>query len=178
MRGLLKVIDLLCGAGAAVGALACLALAVMLVVEVITTSFLAWSQPWAVEYSGYLLAPTLFAGAGWTLSRGGHIRVAVLLDMMPPAMLRAVDLACSAAALLVTAYVTQALTHNALRSLEIGTVSYYPSRTPVWIPQMVLAVGWGLLTLGVLARLLRLVAGEPPETPRATAKADPAGGAS
>jgi len=168
MRGVLRVIDVLCGAGAALAALACLALAVMLIIEVITTSFFAWSQPWAVEYSGYLLAPTLFAGAGWTLSRGGHIRVAVLLDLMPPGMLRAVDLVCSVAALAVTAYVTQAVTQNTLRSFELGSVSYYPSRTPVWIPQMVLTAGWALLTLGFVARILRLIAGEAPET-------DPAG---
>lgn len=178
MRGVLRAIDLLCGAGAALAALACLALAIMLIVEVITTSFLAWSQPWAVEYSGYLLAPTLFAGAGWTLSRGGHIRVAVLLDLMPPAMLRAVDLACSVAALLITAYVAQAVTQNALRSLELGSVSYYPSRTPVWIPQAVLAAGWALLTLGFLARVLRLATGESPERPGGTTLGNPADGAS
>jgi len=95
MSRLLKFLDGLCIAGAGFAALCCLALAVMLIIEVIATSFFSYSQPWAVEYSGYLLAPTLFAGAGWTLSRGGHIRVAVIIDALPERAERFLDLVMS-----------------------------------------------------------------------------------
>lgn len=164
IRTLLKVIDTICAGGAAVAALACLALAVMLIIEVITTSFFQYSQPWSVEYSGYLLAATLFAGAGWTLGRGGHIRVNALIEMLPPAIVRLADLAATVFALAIAAYVTMATTENALRSLELGSVSYYPSRTPLWMPQAVLAAGWAILALGLLARGIRLIIGEAPET--------------
>lgn len=174
MRALLRIIDTLCAAGAAVAATACLALAVMLIVEVILTSFFQYSQPWAVEYSGYLLAATLFAGAGWTLGQGGHIRVAALIALLPPGAFRATDLAASVFALGVSGFVTMATTENALRSLELGSRSYYPTATPLWIPQMVLAAGWLCLSLGLVARILRLLADLPTET-RADAPADEGG---
>jgi len=155
MSRLLKFLDGLCIAGAGFAALCCLALAVMLIIEVIATSFFSYSQPWAVEYSGYLLAPTLFAGAGWTLSRGGHIRVAVIIDALPERAERFLDLVMSVFALGVTLYVCWAVSENAVRSFERGSFSTYPTATPIWLPQTVLAAGWWLLTVGLVTRVIR-----------------------
>ena len=58
-------------------------------------------------------------------------------------------------------YVTFAVVENASRSLELGSVSYYPTRTPLWVPQAVLAFGWILLCLGLITRILRLIVGLP-----------------
>jgi TRAP-type C4-dicarboxylate transport system permease small subunit len=169
MRPLLRAIDAVNAAGAAVAALSCLALAVMLIVEVLTTSFLAWSQPWAVEYSGYLLAATLFAGSGWTLRQGGHIRVTLLTQALPEAARRWADLLGSVFALGVAGFMTYACAGYALRSLERGSVSFYPSRTPLFWPQAVLALGLALLTLALLARAIRLLMDEAPEAEGAAA---------
>ena len=163
MRAILKTLDAVCLFGAAAAAIGCGVMAVMLIIEVITTSFLSYSQPWVVEYSGYLLAATLFAGAGWTLGQGGHIRVNLVLQWLSPRIFRSVDLVVTVFALGVAAYVTMAVVENAMRSFELGSVSYYPSRTPIWIPQSVLAFGWVVLCLGLAGRLLRLIIGEPAE---------------
>lgn len=163
MRATLKTIDAICNLGAAVAALGCAVLALMLIIEVITTSFLSYSQPWAVEYSGYLLAAALFGGAGWTLGQGGHIRVALLLQLLDTRAHRLADLVTTVFALLVAVYVSWAVVENTLRSVELGSVSYYPSRTPIWIPQSLLAFGWIVLCFGLIARTLRLVTGRPTE---------------
>ena len=55
------------------------------------SSFFSWSQPWAVEYSGYLLAMTLFAGSGWTLARAGQQLAERGEDPMPRIVLVSVD---------------------------------------------------------------------------------------
>ena len=162
---LLRTIDALGYVGAAGAALACAALAVMLVVEVIATSFLAWSQPWAVEYASYFLALTLFLGSAWALRTGGHIRVSALLALVPPRVARLIDLAGSIFALGVIGWVAVALVSQALRTLELGSVSYYPSRTPLVYPQALLALGFVLLALAFLARVLRLAVGLAPEAP-------------
>lgn len=161
LRATLKTLDTVCLLGAAVAATGCAVLAVMLILEVITTSFLSYSQPWAVEYSGYLLAAALFAGSGWTLGQGGHIRVNLVLQLLNKRTFRIADLVMTLFALGVAIYVSLAVIENAMRSLELGSVSYYPSRTPVWIPQAVLAFGWVVLCLGLVARTLRLIIGEP-----------------
>ncbi|MEM8742117.1 MAG: TRAP transporter small permease [Pseudomonadota bacterium] len=179
MRAILRLLDAVCSVGAAVAALACLALAIMLIVEVITTSFMEYSQPWSVEYSSYLLAPVLFAGAGWTLGRGGHIRVAVLTQLMPPRAQWLADLLGSVFALGVSLFVSLALVEYTARSFEVGSVSTYPTRTPIWMPQAVLTFGWVVLVLGLIARILRLITGRMPEDapPEAATTPDaPAGG--
>jgi TRAP-type C4-dicarboxylate transport system permease small subunit len=162
---LLRAIDGACTAGAAVAAVSALALALMLIAEVLLTSFAGWSQPWAVEYAIYLQAVVLFGGAGWALRNGGHIRVMMLLQGLPPAAARIADALASALALGIVGFCAAALTAQALRTAELGSVSFYPMQTPVWIPQAALALGFVLFALALLARLLRLLLGQPAEVP-------------
>ncbi len=85
-RSLLKLcaqIDRINLLGACMAAACCALLALVLIVEVIVTSQLSWSQPWAVEYSAYLCALALFAGSGYAVRQGSHIRVRVLLSLLP-----------------------------------------------------------------------------------------------
>ena len=161
MLKIIYTLDTICLFGAILASLSCLSLAIMLIVEVITTSFLSYSQPWAVEYSGYFLAAILFVGSGWTLGQGGHIRVNILLQFLAVRSLRLADLMMTLFALGLMVYVTFAVVENASRSLELGSVSYYPTRTPLWVPQAVLAFGWILLCLGLITRILRLIVGLP-----------------
>lgn len=164
MKILLKTIDALCVAGAVVAALCAAALAVILIIEVVATSFFAWSQPWAVEYSGYLLAATLFCGSGWTLRDAGHVRVQVLTNLLPPGAQRAADMLGAAFALGVACFASWSMVEYAVRSAGFGSTSVFPTRTPLVYPQGLLAAGLVVLTLGLLARLIRLIRGETPET--------------
>jgi TRAP-type C4-dicarboxylate transport system permease small subunit len=155
----LRAIDAACLAGAWIGAVACALLSAMLILEVVTTSFFNWSQPWAVEYSTYFQAMVLFAGSGWAFRQGAHIRVSLLLGALPPALARLLDLFGTVFALGLCSYLTVALVEQALRTIELGSRSYYPSETPLAWPQGFLAGAFVLLTLAILARLVRLLAG-------------------
>ena len=163
MRAILKAIDFVCDVGGVVAAMAAAALAVMLIVEVALTSFAGISQPWAVEYSGYLLAVILFAGSGWTLRRGGHIRVNAVIGQLPSNAQRWLDIAASTFAIGLFLYVAIAVTGNAWRSFELGSTSYYPTRTPIFYPQAILAASFWLLLLAFVARVARLLTGQPPD---------------
>lgn len=163
MRLLLRIVDALCALGGIVAALAVAALAAMLIVEVVATSFLAWSQPWAVEYSAYLLCASLFVGAGWTLREGGHVRVEVLTNRLSVRGRMLADLFGTVFALGVAGYAAWALVEFAARSAQVGSESSFPTRTPLVWPQAVLAGGWVVLTLGLAARALRLLVGLEPE---------------
>jgi TRAP-type C4-dicarboxylate transport system permease small subunit len=163
LAALLTAIDLGCAAGAAIAALCALALAAVLVAEVVLTSFAAWSQPWAVEYSIYLQAVIMFGGAGWALRNGGHIRVMMLNQALPLAARRAADMLVTAFALGVVGFAALALVMQATRTFNLGSVSFYPMQTPVWIPQAALAAAFVLFALALLARLIRLAIGQPEE---------------
>ncbi len=165
-------IDRLNAAGAAVAALCCAALAVMLIAEVVFTSALDWSQPWAVEYGAYLCGLVLLAGSGYALRQGAHIRMRLVLDFVPRPLARALDLGCTVMALGVASVLAYGMVELALRSWERHSVSYFAMQTPLAVPQGLLAAATVLLALALLARALRLLIGEPPERHPAGAAAE------
>lgn len=144
-------------AGAVVGAVATAVLAIMLVLEVILNAVFTMSQPWATEYASYFLAASLFAGTGWVLTEQAHIRVTLVSDRLPPQLERALAVVATLIGLTIATYAAWYMGSYALSSLERGSTSLYPSRTPLWMPQMVLAVSLWLLVIGVVARLLELL---------------------
>ncbi|WP_235961186.1 TRAP transporter small permease [Falsiroseomonas selenitidurans] len=160
---MLRTVDALCTAGAWVAAVSAGLLALMLILEVVATSFLDWSQPWAVEYAIYLQCFVLFCGSGWTLRQGGHIRVAVLLQGLPPAAARLLDMAGCVFAIGMIGFASTTLWQQLLRSHDFGSTSYYPMATPVWMPQALLTLGVTLLLLAFCARLVRLLRHEAPD---------------
>jgi TRAP-type C4-dicarboxylate transport system permease small subunit len=151
--------------GAWVAAAACAILATILIIEVLVTSSFAWSQPWAVEYTAYLTALTLFGGAGYALRNSSHIRVAVLPNYLPAPLARALDLACTLAALVVTVILSYGLIELAMRSHARNSRSYFVMQTPLAIPQALLAASIVLLALALLARALRILINEAPDVP-------------
>jgi TRAP-type C4-dicarboxylate transport system permease small subunit len=163
VTALLNGVDALCWVGAAVAALSAAALALILIAEVILTSFFESSQPWAVEYSIYLQAFVLFCGSGWALRQGGHIRVAILLHAVPPPAARLLDMAGTTFAIGVIGFAAHALWQQLIRTFEFGSTSFYPMATPIWIPQGLLTLGVTLLLLAFAARLVRLLFGQAPE---------------
>jgi TRAP-type C4-dicarboxylate transport system permease small subunit len=114
-----------------------------------------------VEYPVYLQSVVLFCGAGWTLRQGGHIRVGVLMQALPPGMMRLLDMICTTFAIGVIGFATWALWQQFFRTVDFGSTSFYPMGTPLWIPQGMLTLGITLLCLAFVARLLRLVLNQP-----------------
>jgi TRAP-type C4-dicarboxylate transport system permease small subunit len=163
MTVLLRGVDALCTVGAWFGALSAAALALILIAEVVVTSFFAWSQPWAIEYAIYLQAFVLFCGSGWALRQGGHIRVAILLQAVPPRAASLLDAAGNAFAIGILGFAVYAIWQQWLRTFDLGSTSFYPMNTPIWIPQGVLTIGVTLLLLAFCARLIRLLLREAPE---------------
>ncbi|QYU66101.1 translation initiation factor IF-2 [Leptolyngbya sp. 15MV] len=123
VTALLNGVDALCWVGAAGAALSAAALALILIAEVILTSFFESSQPWAVEYSIYLQAFVLFCGSGWALRQGGHIRVAILLHAVPPPAARLLDMAGTTFAMGVIGFAAHALWQPLIRTFEFGSTS-------------------------------------------------------
>lgn len=159
----LRAIDAACTVGAWIAAVSAGLLALILIVEVGATSFFGWSQPWSVEYAIYLQCMVLFCGAGWTLRQGGHIRVSIILQALPPPMARLLDMAGCTFAIGVLGYACWALWQQWVRTFDFASTSFYPMATPLWIPQGFLTIGITLLALAFVARLVRVLLGEEPE---------------
>ncbi|WP_405240338.1 TRAP transporter small permease [Lentisalinibacter orientalis] len=137
--------------------MACVALATLFVIcliEILSRALFAHSSALVGEYSEYLLLSSLLLGSGWVLRQQGHIRVTLLTDRVPHNYTRAARYVTTSLALLVSGIASVAMTDFALGTLERGTLSYHPSATPLWIPQVVAAAGFWLLSLGLFAELV------------------------
>jgi TRAP-type C4-dicarboxylate transport system permease small subunit len=156
-------VDRLCFGGAVVAACAVGILSVMLVAESILTGFFSYSQPWAVEWGGYLTALTLFAGSGYALKAGAHIRVELYSGWFRAPWVRLIDLGCSVFSLGVAGVLCYGLTMLAWKSYMTDSVSYFSMKTPLAIPQSLLAASVWLLCFALLVRIVRLARGLPAE---------------
>ena len=117
------------------------------------------SLSFGLEYSGYLVAFSFFWGAGWTLnspSGDGHIRVNLLMERLSPTRARQLDILASILGLMMAALLSWAMIDWALGSKALGARSFYPSATPLFWPQILLALGPYLLALAFLGRIIRI----------------------
>lgn len=131
--------------------------------EILSRWWFNYSLQFAFEYSAYMLAFIMFGGSAWALSEGGHIRVNLIMQPLGPTGRRIVDLVGTTFALGVSVYLSIASVQFTARTYVLGSVSYFPSETPLAWPQTALTFGICLLTLALSARLIRLLIGEAPQ---------------
>jgi TRAP-type C4-dicarboxylate transport system permease small subunit len=79
--------------------------------------------------------------------------------MLPRQISRALDVAATLVAALITAYMTYAFFKLGWTSWSRGTVSATVVQTPLFIPQLIFAIGLATLFLQLVARLLSLATG-------------------
>jgi len=150
---------------AALAGISLLTMAGLMLTEVIARSFLSTSLTFSWEFSGYLMGAVFFFGAAYTLRSGGHVRVMLLPEVLPPCAAWWLDFAATLVGSLVAAMLAFALSQLAWISFGRSIVSFTPTQTPLVIPQSVLAFGAILLCLQLIARLLRLLRGEAADLP-------------
>ncbi|MBM3512085.1 MAG: TRAP transporter small permease [Alphaproteobacteria bacterium] len=163
MNAILKTIDAICDAAAALAGVLLIALFVLGMAELISRDLFDTSLSFSVEYSGYFLAAVLLLASGWTMRQGGHIRVNLLGARIGPKVARGLDIACTVLGLIVCGFMAWALLDFAVGTLARGTLTYFPSATPIGYPQFLVALGPSVLELALVARLIRLITGAAPD---------------
>jgi len=164
VRALLALIDRLSAAAAVVAAACLVALAVIVLAEVAAVTLFNRSLEFTWEYGAFLMAGAFFLGLPWTLNSGGHVRVQLLHESLPPRARHGLDLAATVVGLAVAGFLTAALAKLAWSSWVDGSTTFTATATPLVVPQGMVTVGAALLTLQLVARAVRLVRGEPPDT--------------
>lgn len=132
----------------------------LILVEVFTRYVLP-TAPIAVadEMGGYALVAVTFLGLGYTWKERGHVRVEFLVTVLPPRVqrvLRVVTLALAAAFGVVMVKASYDLVSF---TMLFGTRSGSWLRVPMQWPQLSLVAGSGLLTLQLVAELVKALAG-------------------
>lgn len=114
------------------------------------------------EYGSYLMGATFMLGSAMTLRAGRHIRLGLVTDNASPRLSGIMDLIVSLMALILVGFLTFSMGRGAINALIAGTTSI-ASRTPLWIPLSVFALGSLLLALQLVARIAATLTGRPVE---------------
>ena len=133
----------------------------LIVAEVVSRNLFNVSIYFAWEFSAYLMGAAFLMGAAYSLRAGAQIRVNVLLENVPRPVARFFDLFSTVCGIAIGIYLTWAL--GEMTWFSWMRESRSPERSEIlrWITQFPLALGSLLFTLQTMARLGRLLRGEP-----------------
>lgn len=118
----------------------------------------------ADAYAGYCMAASAFLALASTLRRGEHIRVTLIINRLSPAAHRGLDLFCHLVAIAVAANLAWFSIRLVMQSLEYNDISTGLDATPLWIPQLGMAVGTTVFVLAFVADLIDLITGKSTRT--------------
>jgi len=98
-------------------------------------------------YAGYFMAASGFLALAHTLKRGEHIRVTLLLSALGPRARHALELWAHGAAVALSGLLAFYACRLAWQSHVFNDVSTGNDATPLWIPQLGMALGTLILTI-------------------------------
>jgi TRAP-type C4-dicarboxylate transport system permease small subunit len=135
-----RLLDAIYDGAAALAALAMVGLLVMVLASIFGRQA-GINIPGIDAYAGYLMAAAGFLALPHTLKRGEHIRVTLLIGRLRGRARRAFELWSLAAATLLAALLAWYSTRLAWQSHSFNDISTSNDATPLWIPQLAMALG-------------------------------------
>lgn len=125
------------------GALACVAMvaAFVCVASGVVSRLAGFDVPGLDAYAGYAIAAALFLALPMTLQHGDHIRVTLFLDRLPPRGRVALDYWGLIAGLGLAVYFAVFATRLVWISRATHDISTSADASPLWIPQLAMALG-------------------------------------
>jgi TRAP-type C4-dicarboxylate transport system permease small subunit len=110
--------------------------------------------PGTDSYAGYCMAASGFLALAHTFKRGEHIRVSLILEHVgAPARRRLERLSLALATLLAALFAYYSI-RLAYQSWDFNDVSTGNDATPLWIPQIAMAVGTSILLVAFVDELV------------------------
>ncbi len=118
-----------------------------------------FGQEWRFfeEWSEYLLVFIAYFGLAYTFRAGGHIRMDMVVDHLPPRVKKGVDVIVSLLAVLIVGVMAYWSIQRIDYTWTNNVRSVWPSRMPMWIPYLSLPIGLILLDIEVLLHIAKTV---------------------
>jgi len=122
--------------------------------------WLDWFIAGTDSYAGYCMAGAGFLALAHTLKRGEHIRVTLVLEHLGPAMHRRLEtLAIGIAMLLAIAFAYYSV-RLSYQSWDFNDISTGNDATPLWIPQLTMAIGAVVFAIAMVDEFVLQLRGE------------------
>lgn len=148
-----RLLDFVYDGAAAVAALFMVCLLGMVLLSIISRQ-LHFHVPGTDAYAGYLMAAAGFLALAHTLKRGEHIRVTLLINALEGRWKRGLELWSLGIATLLAVLFTYYSCKLAWQSHEFHDISTSSDATPLWIPQVAMALGTMVLALAFVDELV------------------------
>ncbi len=154
-----KALDALYDGAAGLAALFMVVLLVMVLLSVVSR-LLNFYVPGTDAYAGYMMAGAGFLALAHTLKRGEHIRVTLLLAALHGGAKRGLEiwaLAAASALALLSAFYSARLVWQSYAFNDISTSN---DATPLWLPQLSMAIGTAILAVAFVDELVLELRGQ------------------
>ena len=158
-----RALDGLYDGAAAVAALCMVGLLVMVLLSVLGRQF-GFNLAGTDAYAGYLMAAAGFLALAHTLKRNEHIRVTLLIGRLKGGAGRALRMWALTAAVLLAALFAYYSVRLAWQSHVINDVSTGNDATPLWVPQLTMALGTVVLFIAFIDEWMLELRGERVDT--------------
>jgi TRAP-type C4-dicarboxylate transport system permease small subunit len=154
-----KVLNALYDGAAALAALFMVGLLVMVLLSVLGRQF-NFYVPGTDAYAGYLMAASGFLALAHTLKRGEHIRVTLILAALSGGWKKGMEVWALTFASALTAMFAFYSCKLSWQSRLFNDVSTGSDATPLWIPQIGMAVGTVILAIAFVDELVLEIRGQ------------------
>lgn len=141
----------------AIGGLFLTAAVVIVMTEVINRTFLMRSTMGAAEIASYAVIWSVLFTASIAVKNNAHVRIDILLNIVPQKAGRILDAIGVLFALAFTLYLTYSGWVLVEESRMLGEVSMTSLRTPLWIPQLIMPIGGFLLSVRLFQRFIMIL---------------------
>ena len=144
-----RALDALYDGAAALGGLFMVLLLVMVLLSIVSRQ-LGFNVPGVDAYAGYMMAAAGFLALAQTLKKGEHIRVTLLIASLKGGAKRGFEawaLFAASALAVLSAYYSCRL---AWQSYTFHDISTGNDATPLWLPQLTMAIGTVVLAIAFI----------------------------
>jgi TRAP-type C4-dicarboxylate transport system permease small subunit len=147
----------------ACGALAglCMIALLVLVMANILGRLLGFYLRGADAYAGYCMAGASFFALAYALGHGDHIRVTLILQKLTGGSRRAMEIWALGVATLLSGLFAYYAFKMVWWSWSFHDISQANDATPLWIPELSMAIGVGVLFIAFAEALVRVLRGGP-----------------
>ncbi|MFN4164532.1 MAG: TRAP transporter small permease [Ferrovibrio sp.] len=113
------------------------------------------------SYAGYFMAAASFLALAGTLVKGDHIRVTLVISRFTGKSRRGLELFCLALAVLISGAFAFYSVKMAWWSYKFNDISTANDATPLWIPQLAMALGTVIFCIAFIEELVLVLRGKP-----------------
>jgi TRAP-type C4-dicarboxylate transport system permease small subunit len=155
MNRLVSLIESVSNWAARVSAVVLGLMTILILVEILLWNTVNKTTLIADEYSAYGLALIIFLGAGYCLKEKGHIRITLVLGLLPRRLAGIITFVATAVTTVFFGYLWWYLLKMVQATIRYQTTSGTLTNTPLWIPQTLMLIGAACFMIQFVGTTLR-----------------------